>query len=82
MENKPILVYWLPFLDDREMVSMFSKYQDFVCCVSASSGAEAIEKAIKIAKNTGVPHVKIIGLATGREEWIDEKLPLRDRMLK
>lgn len=82
IETKPIIVYWLPYEDDREMVRLFSKYQNFVCCVMAKDNAEAIEKTIRIAKKTGVPHVKIMGIAVGREEWVNEFEPLRDNTPK
>jgi hypothetical protein len=76
--KKPWLIYWLPYEDDREMVSLYSRYQDYVCCVMAENQKEAIQKTIRIAQNTGVPYVKIMGVAIGREEWVNEEIPLRD----
>jgi len=82
METRPIIVYWLPYEDDREMVRLFSRHQDFVCCVMAKDNQEAIQKTIRIAQSTGVPHVKIMGVAIGREEWVNEESPLKDSSLK
>ena len=75
--KKPWVVYWLPYEDEREMVRLFSKHQDFVCCVMGKDHAEAIEKTIYIAKNSGVPHVKIMGISIGQEEWVNETAPLK-----
>jgi hypothetical protein len=76
--KKPWLIYWLPYEDDREMVSLYSRYQDYVCCVMAENQKEAIQKTIQIAQSTGVPYVKIMGVAIGREEWVNEESPLKD----
>ena len=39
----------------------------------AESSAEAIEKAKVIAQN---PNIKIMGIANGRESWVNEKAPM------
>ena len=46
--KKPWLIYWLPYEDDREMVSLYSRYQDYVCCVMAENQKEAIQKGTVI----------------------------------
>jgi len=78
METRPIIVYWLPYEDDREMVRLFSRHQDFVCCMMAKDNQEAIQKILQMAQSTGVPYVKIMGVAIGREECVNEESPLKD----
>jgi hypothetical protein len=68
-EAKPIVVYYLHYDDEREMQPAWSKRQDFVCCVWARTHEEAIAKTRAIA---GGSHIKIMGLANGKPEWVNE----------
>jgi endonuclease III-like uncharacterized protein len=68
-EPKATVVYYLHYEDEREMQSAWSKRQDFVCCVWARTHREAIEKTKRIA---GGKHIKIMGLANGKPEWVNE----------
>ena len=44
----------------------------------ASSQKEAMSKTEIIAQNNGVKFVKFMGIAIGKEEWVNENEPLRD----
>jgi endonuclease III-like uncharacterized protein len=68
-EPKATVVYYLHYDDEREMQPAWSKRKDFVCCVWARTHAEAVEKTRRIA---GGKHIKIMGLATGKPEWVNE----------
>lgn len=70
---KPIVVYYLHYFDDLQLERAFNKHKDFAICVMAESSAEAIEKAKVIAQN---PNIKIMGIANGRESWVNEKAPM------
>lgn len=76
--NKPYVVYYLPYEDER-FFERSSKPQDFVCCVMAESIQHAIEKTQIIAVNNGAKFVKIMGVSNGRPEWVNETTPLRDK---
>jgi hypothetical protein len=71
--EKPIVVYYLHYFDEEQREPAFSKWKDFSVCVMAKTQEEAIEKAKRISGN---PNIKIMGLASGREEWVDETKPL------
>jgi hypothetical protein len=75
--NKPYLVYFLPFDDDRFM-QRSKKPQDHVCCVMAADSKEAMQKTEVIMQNHGAKFLKFMGIAVGKEEWVDENAPLRD----
>ena len=70
---KPIVVYYLHYYDELHLERAFNKFQDFAICVMAESTKEAIEKAKVIAQN---PNIKIMGIANGRESWVNEKAPM------
>ena len=77
--KKPIIVYFYPYEDER----FFEKQrhpQDYVCCVMAADAKEAIQKTEIIAVNNGTRYVKIMGIANGRPEWVNEHEPLRHYM--
>ena len=71
--KKPLVVYYLHYFDEAQHERAFNKYKDFCVCVMAETHEEAIEKAKMIAGN---PYIKIMGLANGREEWVNEKAPM------
>jgi len=55
----------------------FNKNKDFSVCVMAENQEEAIRKTYIIAANyCGVDYIKIMGVANGREEWVNEERPL------
>lgn len=71
--KEPIVVYYLHYYDELHLERAFNKFQDFSICVMAESTNEAIEKAKVIAQN---PNIKILGVATGKESWVNEKDPM------
>ena len=71
--KKPVLVYYLHYLDPDHLERAYSVIKDYVVCVMVKTNEEAIEKAKIIANN---PNIKIMGLAKGREEWVNETTPL------
>lgn len=74
--KKPTIVYFYPYEDERFFEKQ--KYpQDYVCCVMAKDSAEAIRKTRDIATSNGTKYLKIMGIATGREEWVNENEPIR-----
>ena len=70
---KPTIVYYLHYFDEEHRERAFNKHKDFAVCVMAEDHDEAIEKAKMIACN---PNIKIMGIANGREEWVNEKYPM------
>jgi hypothetical protein len=73
---KPYIVYFYPYEDVR----FFEKQkhpQDYVCCVMAKDQKHAIEKTERIAVANGSRYIKIMGIANGRPEWVNEEMPLR-----
>ena len=71
--KKPIVVYYLRYYDEEHRERAFNKFKDFTICVMAEDNNEAIEKAKIIAQN---PNIKIMGIATGREDWVNEIAPM------
>ena len=71
--KKPTVVYYLHYEDALHMEKAFNKYKDFSVCVMAESNEEAINKTRIIANN---PNIKIMGIANGREDWVNEKYPM------
>ena len=74
----PYIVYYLHYKDKEWREPAYGKIQDFSVCVMAENTEEASEKAREIASQNG-PYVRIMGIATGREEWVDEEKPLGDK---
>lgn len=69
-ELKPYSVYYLHYLDDREVEPNWNKCKDHVCCVMAKSQSEAIEMTKSIALNQRkAMHIKIVGVGHCKEEW-------------
>lgn len=77
LQTKPYIVYYLPYEDNR-FFQRSKKPEDYVCCVMAENQTEALRKTEIIAQNNGAKYVKFLGVATGREEWVNETTPLRD----
>lgn len=73
---KPILIYFLPYYDEREMDRAWTQYQSHVCCIMARTFEEAKEKTRKIMSH--VPHLKWMGQAYGKLEWVNEFSDLQD----
>ena len=71
--KKPIVIYYLHYYDALHLERAFNKLKDFTICVMAENNDEAIEKAKIIANN---PNIKIMGVATGKEEWVNEFAPM------
>lgn len=72
-EKSPLVVYYLHYEDALHIERAFNKYKDFATCVMAANSQEAIEKTKLIARNA---NIKIMGIAKGREEWVNEEYPL------
>jgi hypothetical protein len=71
------VVYYLHFKDDRFMEPNFNKNKDYCACVMAENQEEAIKKTqIIAARWCGDDHIKIMGIAKGHEDWVDEEKPL------
>ena len=75
-QAKPYVVYFYPYLDERHFEKQ-KRPQDHVCCVMATSSEHAIQKTEIIARNHGSHYLKIMGIANGKEEWVNEYEPLR-----
>lgn len=74
---RPFVVYYLHFKDENFMEGNFNKNKDFCACVMAEDREEAIKKTYVIAaKHCGDDYIKIMGVANGREEWVNEDKPL------
>ena len=74
---KPMTVYYLHFMDDREVEPNWSKCQDFVCCVMARTQSEAIEMTKSIAlDNQNARHIKVVGFGHCKPEWTDCVQPM------
>lgn len=74
--TKPYIVYFYPYEDERFFEKQ--KYsQDYVCCVMAKDQKHAIEKTEMIAVANGSRYIKIMGIANGKPEWVNETTPLR-----
>lgn len=71
--KEPLVVYYLHYFDEDHRERAFNKFKDYAVCVMAETNEEAIEKAKTIAGNH---NIKIMGIARGREEWVNEKSPL------
>ena len=76
--KKPILIYYLPYMDDREMQNAWKYHQKHCACVWAEDSKEAYDKLRAMIPYHEVPHIKVMGIATGRPEWVDEENPLTD----
>lgn len=73
---KPYVVYYLPYEDERFMQRQTRTVKDYVCCVNAETVEEAVKKTTHIAMAHGANYVKIMGVAPGRPEWVNENAPL------
>jgi len=51
----------------------FSKKSDYAACVMAEDAEHAIKK---VNMMLGGPHIKILGIAPGRPEWVNEEAPI------
>lgn len=71
--KKPITVYYLHYYDEEQKNPAYGKYKDFVACVMAEDNQEAIEKTKVIAGNQ---NIKIMGIASGKEEDVNETRPM------
>lgn len=75
----PYLVYYLHY-DETQRASNWNTCRDFVCCVMAHDEKQAIDKTKAIALNNhGAQNIKIMGIANGKPEWVDEHNPLSPR---
>ena len=73
---QPFLVYYLQYKDEALLIPYWNTKQDYVCCVMAEDTTHAIQKTRTIATKGNDSYVKIMGIATGKEEWVNEKEPL------
>jgi hypothetical protein len=73
----PLVVYYLHYADPRFLEANYQNLKDYACCVMATDVREAIEKTKEIVFNsTPALHIKIMGIAKGKPEWVDESSPL------
>ena len=70
---KPIVVYYLHYKDATLMERNFSNRTDYAACVMAEDAEHAIKK---VNMMLGGPHIKILGVTPGREEWVNEESPI------
>ena len=71
--QKPMLVYYLHYYDAEHTQKAWNEFQNHVTCVMAASNEEAIVKTKAIVSN---PNIKIMGIANGKLEWVNELEPL------
>lgn len=77
-EFVPKVVYYMHFKDERFADPNYNRVQDYACCVMARTPNEAIEKVTAIAmKQPGARYIKIMGVVSGRLEWVDENAPMK-----
>ena len=72
---KPYVVYFYPYNDIRLFEKQKSP-QKHVCCVNAENVEHAIKKTTSIAMAHGCNYLKIMGIANGKPEWVNENSPL------
>ena len=77
---KPIVVYYLHYYDKALTKPAYNEFKDYATCVMAENNEDAFAKTRIIA---GSDNIKIMGVATGREEWVNENKPLggRDKIM-
>lgn len=76
-EFTPHVVYYLHYNDDRDMSPNWMRCQDYAACVMARTGNEAREKVEAIAlKQLGSVKIKVVGIAKGESDWVDEENPI------
>lgn len=76
-ESTPHVVYYLHYNDDRDMSPNWMRCQDYAACVMARTANEAKEKVEAIAmKRDGAVKIKVVGIARGESEWVDEENPI------
>lgn len=73
---EPFLIYYLQYKDELLRLPYWNVKQDFSCCVMAETMDDAIEKTKKIATKGNDSFVKIMGVAKGKVEWVNEEAPL------
>lgn len=65
---EPIVVYYLHYQDPEFRKPNWSRKGNYVACVMANNIKHAIKKVR--AMETG--WIKIMGISTGKPEWVDE----------
>lgn len=75
---EPIVVYYAHYTDFTFQQSNWNKKKDFAACVMAKNIAHAI---VKVERLVAAP-IKIIGIAAGKPEWVDENNPIGDMVPK
>jgi len=77
-EYRPIVVYYFHFKDPELREPYWSVKQDYVACVMARNVKEAQEKVQAMLCGS---HLKWMGVANGKPEWVDEEMPLGTRKI-
>lgn len=76
--KKPLIVYYLHYADESQRQRAYNKSKDCSVCVMAENAKEAITKAKLIANNQ---NIKIMGVANGTHDLVDETAPLGDKIM-
>lgn len=76
LEFKPIVIYYFHYKDEELREPAWSQKQDYVACVMARNVKEAQRKVKAMLPGS---HLKWMGVANGKPEWVDEEMPLGTR---
>ncbi len=74
-EYAPHVVYYIHYYDDRHMDPAWMSHGDYAACVMARTANEAIEK-VKNMVEKGDTQIKVMGIATGPVDWVNEETPI------
>lgn len=69
---KPYTIYYLHYKDENLLIPNWSNKSDFVACVMAEDAQMAIDKV----KVFTCGFIKVMGVASGKEDWVNENGPI------
>lgn len=69
---KPYTIYYLHYKDEDLRIPNWNSSTDFVACVMAEDAQVAIDKV----KAFTCGFIKIMGVAIGKEDWVNENGPI------
>jgi endonuclease III-like uncharacterized protein len=69
------VVYYIHYYDERHMDPAWMSHGDYAACVMARTAGEAIEK-VKTMVEKGDTQIKVMGIATGPVDWVNEESPI------
>ena len=74
-EQKPFVVYYIHYQDDRFMDPAWMSHGDYAACVMARTQGEAVDKVKRMVEK-GHTRIKLMGIATGPVDWVNEESPI------